>query len=339
MTHDLYIKSNQRQYEIIDYLKGFSIITIALGHLIQCLDIPGMIYTLSSLGGTGVHVFFLCSGFGLYASHRKKELRFPEFIKKRFLKIYLPYIFVVLILFFLPFTFDGSFRERVVALLSHVFLFKMFVPELEGSFCYPFWYMSTLFQFYLLFIPLCNLKKRMKTRTFVIICVGASVLWWILSVSLGIASERIWGSLFLQYLWEFAIGMALAEYLAGKDLKVKLWVLAAVAGIGLATGGFLAVKGGFLKSFNDFFLMSGYLSAAVILYLFLPFVKKICLQVNQISYELYLVHDNCNRAVFIYIYGALISNQYVAAVVALVIGLVVAVIFNRMIRKASRLAM
>lgn len=126
------------------------------GYLNSC---PEIISRMASVGGTGVHVFFLCSGFGLYYSYKKKPLSFPGFIRKRFLKIYLPYIVVVLISACIPFMFSGN---RIKALLSHVFLYKMFMPKYEMSLGVQFWFVSTLFQFYMLFIPLCRIKKDWK---------------------------------------------------------------------------------------------------------------------------------------------------------------------------------
>ena len=45
-------------YEVIDFLKGFSIFTIVIMHLIQCYmnEIPSSIDKLASFGGSGVHV-------------------------------------------------------------------------------------------------------------------------------------------------------------------------------------------------------------------------------------------------------------------------------------------
>lgn len=52
----------------MDFLRGFSIFTIVLMHLVQCYPLPGFLMKASSMGGAGVHVFILCSGFGLYLS-------------------------------------------------------------------------------------------------------------------------------------------------------------------------------------------------------------------------------------------------------------------------------
>lgn len=86
-----------KKIEIIDYLRGFSIFTIVLMHLIQSYPIPQIIRTASSFGGAGVHVFILCSGFGLYLSHLNKPLSYINFLKRRFIKVYIPYIAIILL--------------------------------------------------------------------------------------------------------------------------------------------------------------------------------------------------------------------------------------------------
>ena len=76
-------KLNNGKIQEIDYLKGFSISTIVLMHLLSFIEkLPSKIVTLSAIGGSGVHVFFLCSGIGLYFSYLNKKVSFMEFIKK-----------------------------------------------------------------------------------------------------------------------------------------------------------------------------------------------------------------------------------------------------------------
>ena len=36
----------------------------------------------------------------------------------------------------------------------------MFIPKYEESFGIQFWFISTIIQFYLLFIPMCKLKEK-----------------------------------------------------------------------------------------------------------------------------------------------------------------------------------
>ena len=58
-----------QRLEVIDFLRGFSIFTIVLMHLLQSFPISPFLMAASSFGGAGVHVFILCSGFGLYLSY------------------------------------------------------------------------------------------------------------------------------------------------------------------------------------------------------------------------------------------------------------------------------
>ena len=80
----------------MDFLRGFAIFTIALMHLVQG-SLTGSLNKAASLGGAGVHVFILVSGFGLYLSYRKNPLGYGEFLRKRFGKVYWPYVAAVLL--------------------------------------------------------------------------------------------------------------------------------------------------------------------------------------------------------------------------------------------------
>ena len=152
-----------KHYEVISFIRGFSILTIVLMHLLQgyIKSCPSVMIKASAIGGTGVHVFFFCSGFGLYLSYLRKPIGFVDFMKKRMLKIYVPYIIVIFISAFVPFMFNGN---RIQAFLSHLFLYKMFIPEYESSFGNQFWFISTLIQLYIVFIPLCNIKRKLEKK-------------------------------------------------------------------------------------------------------------------------------------------------------------------------------
>lgn len=194
--------SDNGKVDAVDYLKGFSIFTIALMHLIQMMsNVPSILNKLSAIGGTGVHVFFLCSGLGLYLSYLRKKTTFTQFLKKRFVKIYIPYLIVVLVSFFVPWMYSGD--DRIAALLSHVFLYKMFIPKYESSFGIHFWFVSTIIQFYIVFIPLCLLKSKLKRKEiFALICLLISICWWVFCYIYGVTEIRVWSSSFLQYIWE-----------------------------------------------------------------------------------------------------------------------------------------
>jgi len=330
------IRGGQSRYDVINYLKGFYIITIVLMHLIQNYNVIGIIDKVSSLGGTGVHIFFFCSGFGLYLSQRKKELSYFEFLKSKFFKIYIPYIIVVLIIAIVPFTFDGSFNERISALASHLLLYKMFIPEFEGSFSYPLWYMSTLFQFYLVFVVLYKVKKIISVRLFAAICFLISCAWWIITGMTVLGTERIWYSFFLQYLWEFAIGMCLAEKLYNNEtIKIKTVYLLPIAIFGLAIGGVLGSMGGVLKSFNDCFLAVGYGGIALVIYRFVKPYRSLCEKICEFSYEWYLTHATCFLIIKKMLAARLPVQGFATVLsmtVSLLLSVVVAVVYHKLIR-------
>ena len=255
------IKLQENRIPAVDYLKGFSIFTIVMMHLIQRMTaVPNQIQVLAQIGGTGVHVFFVCSSIGLYLSYLKNKPSFFDFIKKRFSKIYFPYIIVVLISFFLPWMYSG--KDRVVALLSHVFLFKMFVPRFDESFGPQLWFISTIIQLYLLFIPMCILKKKIKSnKLFFLLFFAISIGWWVFCWAAGLSHERIWNSFCLQYIWEFSLGFIIAELLLNKKaFKINniLLIIIAVVGISLQAGMALLLDS--LKIFNDIPALFGYVS-------------------------------------------------------------------------------
>lgn len=177
-------------YDVVTFLKGFSIITIVLMHYFQRGFLFGIVEKALSIGGTGVHVFFFCSGFGLFMLYTKRKTDYLEFLKKRFLKIYIPYIIVASICFLLPLSLK---TEPLKTFLAHAFLYKMFMPLYEKTLTAAFWYMSTLFQFYFLFIPLARAEEKIENKKFLISTCDLSMAWWIFTTVTGLNSERVWG--------------------------------------------------------------------------------------------------------------------------------------------------
>ena len=290
MYKNLVIKGGYRKYDEIAFLRAFAITTIVLMHLIQShiSSIPGWAIKAASLGGTGVHVFFFCSGLGLYLSYLNKKTTFIDFIKRRFLKIYIPYISIIIILFFLPFIeVDGN---RVAALISHIFLYKMFVPRYYSTFG-VYWFISTIFQFYFAFIPLCLLKGKLENKEFLALCIATSAIWWILTGVTGLSAVRPIGSFFLQYLWEFSFGMVIADYLFnGNDITIKNTVLIIIAIIGIGAEAVLAISNSEIgRIFNDVPALLGYGALSLLLFQVTP-IKRLLLPIDSFSYEWYLLH-------------------------------------------------
>lgn len=282
-----------KKIDIIDYLKGFSIFTIVLYHLIcfyQFYIWNNVIKMASNLGGAGVHVFFVCSGFGLYLSYLNKPLTFRKFIIKRMSKIYIPYIFIVLVTALIPFIYAG--KDRFTALLSHIFLFKMFVPKYESSFGGQLWFISTIIQFYLIFYLLISIKNKLGSKGFLIMSFGVSLLYGILVAIIGKADIRTWNSFFLQYLWEFSFGMVCVElYLKGRAYKVNMLKLLLISIVCLLITGFTGYMGGVYRIFNDYSSVVGYGGLLLfIYYLGINSINRFFIWISKFSYIWFLVH-------------------------------------------------
>ncbi len=277
-----------KKLKVVDYLRGFSIFTIVLMHLLMVYPLPSIVQKAIAVGGAGVHVFILCSGFGLYLSYLNKPLKYKDFLKRRFTKVYLPYVLVVLISAI--YGYAVAHEDVLLPLLSHVFLFKMFVPSLESSFGGQMWFISTIIQFYLVW-PLVVLLFK---RSGMLASLGISLLWILITTFTGLYEERIWNSFFATYLWEFTLGMYLADRYVKEPSFIRLpskWKLLLLTVFGLGISGVCGLLGGYYKSFNDIPSMIGYISMALFIYkLNTPYLSKFFEYTNKVSYEWYLLH-------------------------------------------------
>lgn len=284
---------NTKRFELVDFLKGFSIFTIVVMHLLQPIFSSGVMSKAIAFGGAGVHVFILCSGFGLYLSYLHKPLSYEQFLRRRFIKIYIPYIIVITISAIIPFynTSDSKWIEYA----SHLLLFKMFFNEYECSYGGQMWFVSTIIQFYLLWpiiISFYKHTKKVNNKLPIIISALLSLIWATSVSIIGRNDYRVWNSFFLQYYWEFVLGMLIADmYNKNADLiklpKYKHLIITCI--IGLSLTAFAGFKGGILKVYNDLPSLIGYLSLALIIYK-IAICNRFFLMTNKWSYEWYLVH-------------------------------------------------
>jgi peptidoglycan/LPS O-acetylase OafA/YrhL len=284
----------KKNIELIDFLKGFSIFTIVIYHLLQLLKMPSIIHKFIAFGGTGVHTFIFISGFGLYLSYLNNPIGFVDFVKKRFIKIYIPYIiivtFVALISLLIP-----IYPNSLYAYLGHLLFYKMFDESIIGSYGYQLWFISSIVQFYLFFYIFVALKNKLKNSYFLILGFAISLVWSMIVVYFSKEDLRIWNSFFPQFIWEFFLGMILANlyFTKGKEIwDTKIVYLFVIASIGLLLYSLLALKFGSLgKMFNDIPAFFGYTSIGILLYkLNLKWINRFILYIASISYSLYLIH-------------------------------------------------
>jgi len=294
--------SEGKKIDILTFLRGFSILAIIVFHYLLTLNLQSPFDTLIYGGGTGVHLFVLLSGFGLYYSQLKKPLSYFAFLKKRLTKIYIPYVFIVafsaMISFIIP-----IYPNSLYAFFGHIFFYKMFDETIVGSYGNHLWFISMIIQFYFVFKLIIYIKQKIsKTIIVFTVFLMISISWSIAVYYLGHSTERVWNSFFLQYLWEFVLGMLLAEnietiekytnkYRSSKPLFFKLFFLV-VGTIALGLYGFIAIKlGEFGRMFNDISALIGFSFFAIFIYLLnIKHLNHFFIFSGKISFSLYLTH-------------------------------------------------
>ncbi|HVM88560.1 MAG TPA: acyltransferase family protein [Puia sp.] len=287
-------KNNQR-LEVIEFIKGYSILTIVLYHLLQYLKMPGLLAKSINFGGTGIHTFLMVSGFGLYLSHLNKPLDFIDFMKKRFVKIYVPYFVTVTIVAAFSLLVLPVYDNSLYAYCGHIFLYKMFDESIIGSYGYQLWFISTIIQLYLVFLLLVKLKEKMSDWLFLLSGVIISVSWSLFLFFIGKDQLRVWDSFFLQFLWEFMLGMLFGSiyYSTRKGFwqipKSYLYLLAVVS---LGFYAFLALKlNSFGQIIDDIPALTGYLSLCLIIYSWdIKLLNRFIFFTASVSFPLYLCH-------------------------------------------------
>lgn len=303
----------QQTIEYVDFAKGYAIFTIVCYHALQKASLTPMLQKAIVFGGTGVHLFFLLSGFGLALS---KNTGSPlAFYRRRLTKIWLPYVLALTISWLAAYWFD-LFPDRWAAWLAGVALYQMFVEPYILSFGGHFWFISAILQLYLLFPVLLWLKKRLAHNGwFLALAMFLSMAWWLVVFYLDKGQWRTWNSFFLQFLWEFALGMVLADSVA-KDRqetnhpafttylpfydrfspdfrRLGLLLLVGLGFTGLM-GAMIVAWGEVGKIFNDIPALIGYSALSICLYglglRVWPPLKQFFLWVGSFSYSLYLTH-------------------------------------------------
>lgn len=285
--------------EYIDFAKGWAIFSIVCYHALQRVELSALWQKAIVFGGTGVHLFFLLSGFGLAMSKSSDSALL--FYKRRLVKVWLPYV-LVLTISLLAAVFFNFFPDRFDAWLAGVGLYQMFSERYIESFGGHFWFVSAIVQFYFAFPFLLWLKRNLNNDwLFFGLSLAVSVVWWLTVYFLGKGDSRVWNSCFLQFLWEFALGMALADgtrrtgHGARQFWNCAWWVYLPIA---LIFSGVMILMilemGDAGKIFNDIPALIGYTAFSIFFFQigdkFLPPLKRFFLWVGGFSYSLYLVH-------------------------------------------------
>lgn len=286
-----------KRFDFVDFARGYAILGIALYHAMQRLPLASWQRQAIELGGTGVHLFFLLSGLGLAISWKGDA---GAFYRRRLARVWFPYA-LALSLSWAAAAWLHFFPDDWEAWLAGVGLYQMFSNAWIESFGGHFWFVSAIVQFYIVFPLLMRLLERLRGPRFVALCVGASVAWWLTVWGMGKESERAWNSFFLQFLWEFGIGMALGLRLRlrptplPRALSLPALAYLPIAALMIGLTAALAKLGGSQgRVFNDVPALAGYAALCFGIYgfslRFLPSLRNAMVWVSGFGYSLYLTH-------------------------------------------------
>jgi peptidoglycan/LPS O-acetylase OafA/YrhL len=139
-------------------LKGLAILSIVFAHISYMLVTEKQyLYPLSIAAGVGVDIFLCMSGYGLTVGMLKRRQAPLEFYRRRLIKVFIPLWVALLILF----AADALFLQRYYSPLYMLQSLLGWFPRADSvaDVNSPFWYISWLLLFYVLF-PLLFMPSR-----------------------------------------------------------------------------------------------------------------------------------------------------------------------------------
>lgn len=182
-------------------LKGLAILFVLLGHMNY----------LDSSGAWGVHIFLILSGFGLEISYQKNGLN--EYWKKRIVKVFLPYEFVILLALTI---------ERIV-FLHHDYLgvaASILGLDFGCNIDHSMWYVSYLFLLYGEFYIWKKYGANRITKTllpvmFILFNFALSICDKFFPLAIWSPTAQVW-----LYVFDFFVGIILVHISAEKHKKI-----------------------------------------------------------------------------------------------------------------------
>ncbi len=226
----------------IDTLRGFACLWVLLRHSYNAATgndimmhghsfLTNLLFSFFSLGGFGVDLFLVLSGFCLfYPLARKNEVKgmsldLREYARRRVRRILPPYyisLAVILSLVFIPvligvpmprFTTVGGWRDIIL----HLLMLYNLQPDTIESINIPYWSLALEFQLYIIFPLLVFLARRTRFAYMLLTLFMVSCLWQYMALEVQKMFPASYVVLYCaapSRAFEFASGMAAALLIA-----------------------------------------------------------------------------------------------------------------------------
>ena len=131
-------------------LKGLGILTVVFAHFAYMkVTNTDFLFPLSIIAGVGVDLFLFMSGYGLTIGMLKKPMPVLDFYKRRVIKIFIPFWVALILIFAADAIFLGIFYPVPYMIQSLLGWFPTAVGF--GDVNSPFWYITWMMMFYILF--------------------------------------------------------------------------------------------------------------------------------------------------------------------------------------------
>ncbi len=240
--------------------------------------------TFSFLGHYGVQIFIFLSAYGLTKKYINSKIIYTDFLKKRILKIYPAFLLSIVIWAIYTGFNDGGpinvILDRWKLVLTKLIFISNFIPghlyKLNG----PWWFVSLIVQFYIIFPFMLYIYKKYSTIGLINISFAALLLTAYLQPIVNIPLP---GTV-LTHIPELSIGIFLANQ---KNFTINYFTILIILIIFI------------LSNFYYYFWFLSYSSSLILL---LIFFQNMLLKSNQILTKIILFIGSISMYIF-YING------------------------------------
>lgn len=312
----------------MNVLKGIACVLVIISHISLQLGGKGILTLTSSVGYLAVGVFFFSSGYGLMYSFINKGNYLKGFIKKRILKILVPF-WIVNIVFLLIDIVVNEQHYAYLDIVKYILGIKLI--------CGHDWFIVFLMCFYVLFWLAGITLKRIN---YIIILVAVFTLF----ISVLIGFKIIEYGDFGKNILAFPIGMIVARY----NVEIRKRIICVFPKISLLSSVLFVLTYSYYTIIKwhigmENNLMVNYVIDFVcqmsFIVMMLMFVQKnnvksrVTLFISGISYEVYLVHQlGLDWAKYAFQGG----YEAIVIISGIIMAIALGYVFNLMMRKLWR---
>ena len=247
---------------------------IAITCVVICHVLNNYTRIFTPLGGIGVCIFLILSGYGLSVSIDSRGIK--GYWKKRIISVWIPYMFLETVIVFI--------KEGRVINFGYLLDISLIQPKFVLG-----WYLNYIFICYTYFYFIERFIKSFRTKMMLYGVISLILLGYTFYIKDGLKFEQS---------FSFLIGIVLARCDVSKLIKNKIVWLNLCLGVFL-----LSVKQiSFIREiqvcyyFLDFFLKT-FISIGIIIFVLVNWkfyeglkIKKALVHVGKSSYIIYLVH-------------------------------------------------